>query len=93
MTSWMHYEVPLSQELTLEATIREVVSHPDKAKVSDLCASLIRQNFYQQQLLNKAVQRISELELVAYLGATASEKELDTFTAIAREICNELGIE
>ena len=89
----MHYEIPLTQELQLESTIREIAAHPDKAKVSALCASLIRQNFHQQQLLNKAIYRISELELVAFLGASTSQQELDTFVGIAREICAELGIE
>lgn len=91
-TSWMAYELPLSEELRLEAAIREVIAHPETDKVRDLCAKLMRQNFHQQQLLKKAIERISHLELVFYLGASGGPEYADSFLAMAREICDEFGI-
>jgi len=90
--SWMNIEVPLSQELQLEQTLREVSQHPDTDKVRALTASLIRQNFYQQQLLNNAIQHISELETLAFLGASSAADDLPFFMKLAQEICDELGI-
>ena len=91
-TSWMAYQPTLNEELRLEQAIREVSGHPDTAKVRDLCASLMRANYHQQQLLSRAVGRISELELVLFLGAHAEPRETDAFMAMAREVCNDLGI-
>jgi len=91
-TSWMVYEIPLSEELRLEHAIREVSAHPDGARVRDLCAKLMRQNYHQQQLLSKAIGRVSQLELILFLGASATEDETEAFLAMAREICDELGI-
>lgn len=90
--SWMQIDIPLSQELNLEATVREVSGHPDTQKVRDLCASLIRQNFYQQRLLNAAISHISELEALIYMGANTSDEEMRLFVQLAHDICNELGI-
>lgn len=88
----MAYELSLGEELKLEHAIREVSAHPDMAKVRDLCASLMRQNYHQQQLLANAIGRISELELVLFLGATAEPDETEAFLAMAREVCSDLGI-
>jgi hypothetical protein len=90
--SWMDIEVPLSKELQLEQTLREVSQHPDTDKVRALTASLIRQNFYQQQLLNNAILHISELETLVFLGASADADELPFFMKLAQEICDELGV-
>ena len=91
-SSWMAYEISLTEELKLEQAIREVSSHPDVAKVRDLCASLMRSNYHQQQLLANAIGRISELELVLFLGAQAEADEALDFVAMAREVCESLGI-
>lgn len=91
-TSWMVYEIPLSEELRLEHAIREVSAHPDEARVRDLCAKLMRQNYHQQQLLSNAIGRIGQLELVIFLGAQAEPSEADAFIAMAREVCEDLGI-
>lgn len=90
--SWMQIDIPLSQELQLEATIREVSGHRDMQKVRDLCASLIRQNFYQQRLLSSAISHISELEALIYIGSQTSDEDMRLFVQIAHDICNELGI-
>lgn len=90
--NWMAYEISLTEELKLEQAIREVSGHPDTKKVRDLCASLMRSNYHQQQLLANAIGRISELELVLFLGAHAEPDEATAFIAMAREVCESLGI-
>lgn len=91
-TSWMTLEIPLYEELKLEQAIREVSAHPDVEKVRTLCASLMRSNYHQQQLLANAVGRIGELELILFLGAQAEPDEAMDFLAMAREVCESLGI-
>jgi hypothetical protein len=91
-TSWMAYSIPLTEELKLEQAIREVSGHPDMDKVRALCASLMRSNYHQQQLLANAVGRIGELELVLFLGAHAEPSEVSAFLSMAREVCEDLGI-
>ena len=90
--NWMAVEIPLGEELKLERAIREVSAHPDMDKVRTLCASLMRQNYYQQQLLANAVGRIGELELFLFLGASSQPEEATTFLFMARELCEQLGI-
>lgn len=91
-TNWMAYEIPLMEELKLEQAIREVAGHKDMDKVRTLCASLMRSNYHQQQLLANAIGRIAELELVLFLGAHAEPDEALDFIAMAREVCESLGI-
>lgn len=88
----MAYEIPLYEELKLEQAIREVSGNPDIEKVRTLCASLMRSNYHQQQLLANAVGRIGELELVLFLGAHAEPSEVGAFLSMAREVCKDLGI-
>ena len=88
----MTLEIPLYEELKLEQAIREVSAHPDVEKVRTLCASLMRSNYHQQQLLANAVGRIGELELILFLGAQAEPDEAMDFLAMAREVCESLGI-
>lgn len=88
----MLYEVPLTQELQLENAIRQVAAHDDTKKIRDLCTSLMRQNFHQEQLLRNAIHHISHLEMVLVLGATAAPDEVDSFMAMAREISAEMGL-
>ena len=90
--SWMAYKLPLNEEFRLEHAFHEESAHCDMAKVRDLCASLMRLNYHQQQLLSKAIGRIGELELVLFLGASAEPDETDAFLAMAREVCQDLGI-
>lgn len=90
--NWMAVEVPLTEELKLERAIREVSAHSDYAKVRDLCCSLMRLNFHQQKLLTSAIGRISELELVLFLGASTELSDAADFVLMARDLCDELGI-
>jgi len=47
----------------IEQQIRNVHNHGNSKEVVELCASLIKQNHYQQKLLGQAVKRIMELEV------------------------------
>ena len=58
------------QELELEHSIRCVEAHEDSSKVRALCASLMRQNWYQQQLIRQATGHIAKLELEDFLSST-----------------------
>lgn len=92
MQSWMSYELSLSEELKIEASIRDIHRHPDHEQVRDICASLVRQNYHYQQLLSRAVGRVSELELIMLLGATAEPENTEVFLSMARGVCQDLGI-
>ena len=91
-TSWMAYDMPLGEELRLEAQIRDLAGHGDVAKVRELCASLMRQNYHQQQLLSRAVGRIGELEMIVLLGALAEPEETGVFLDMAAQLLEELGV-
>jgi|GEM_PF-3202317 len=90
--NWMAVEVPLTEELRLEQAVREVGASPDHPKVRDLCCNLMRLNFHQQKLLTSAIGRISELEMVLFLGATTELSDAESFLLMARELCDEFGI-
>lgn len=92
MPSWMSYELTLGEELQLEAAIRDLAQHSDTTQVRELCTSLLRQNHHYQQLLRRAVGRVSELELVMLLGATAEPEDTEVFLSMARGVCKDLGI-
>ena len=91
-TSWMAYDMPLGEELRLEAQIRDLAGHADVARVRDLCASLMRQNYHQQQLLRRAVGRTGELEMIVLLGALAEPDDADLFLDMAAQLLEELGV-
>lgn len=59
----MSIEHSLEEELMIEQQIRNVHNHGNSKEVVELCASLIKQNHYQQKLLGQAVKRIMELEV------------------------------
>lgn len=66
----------LQQELELEKTIRCVTAHDDGDKVRQLCASLLRQNWFQQQLIRQATGHIAKLELEDFLRSTSERPRL-----------------
>jgi hypothetical protein len=68
---WMVITPSLQQELELERSIRCIAGHEDTAKVRTLCASLMRQNWFQQQLIRQATGHIAKLELEGFLGSTS----------------------
>lgn len=68
---WMVINPSLQEELELEKTIRCVTANGDDDKVRQLCASLLRQNWFQQQLIRQATGHIAKLELEDFLRSTS----------------------
>lgn len=48
----------------LERQVRAVHDHTDTEAIAKLCGTLIRQNHHQQKLLQQALKRIMELEII-----------------------------
>ena len=59
---WMVFNPSLEEQLTMERQARAALHHDNEQQVRELCASLIKQNFAHQTLLNQAIGRIIELE-------------------------------
>tara|TARA_R100000781_G_C4030364_1_gene110383 strand:+ start:333 stop:596 length:264 start_codon:yes stop_codon:yes gene_type:complete len=59
---WMVVEPSLEQELQLETDARAIIEDDDHKEIAKLCATLSKQNWYQQQIIKQSVGRISELE-------------------------------
>jgi len=60
----MSTEIPLEEQLMVERQVRAVYDHADAKEIAELCSALIRQNFHQQKLLQQAITRIMELEII-----------------------------
>lgn len=60
----MSTEIPLEEQLMVERQVRAVYDHADAKEIAELCSTLIRQNFHQQKLLQQAITRIMELEII-----------------------------
>ena len=63
---WMMVTQTLEEELSLERAVRELEDCGDAVALSQVCAALARQNWHQNRLLRQAVERIAELESVAF---------------------------
>ena len=61
---WMLVELPLEEQLMVERQVRAVHDHVNTKEIAELCSSLIRQNHHQQKLLQQAIKRIIELEII-----------------------------
>ena len=48
----------------IERQVRAVHDSVDTKEIAEICSSMIRQNFYQQKLLQQAITRIMELEII-----------------------------
>lgn len=59
---WMIVEPSLEQKLTLEHTCRGVLKQTDLEQMQSLCIALVKQNWYQTQLLRQAVNHIAQFE-------------------------------
>lgn len=59
---WMIVEPSLEQKLTLECTCRGVLEQTDLEQMQSLCIALVKQNWYQGQLLSQAVNHIAHLD-------------------------------
>lgn len=73
---WMVINPSLQQELELEKSIRCILASDDSAKVQSLCGSLLRQNWYQQQLIRQATAHIARLEMEQFLGSASKSPSL-----------------
>lgn len=62
---WLHAELTLEEELSMERITRGIWHEDDIEKVRDVCASLYRANWRHRKMLVNAVQRIAELEAKA----------------------------
>ena len=59
---WMIVEPSLEQKLTLECTCRGVLEQNDLEQMRSLCIALLKQNWYQGQLLKQAVSHIAQFD-------------------------------
>lgn len=59
---WMIVEPSLEQKLTLECTCRGVLEQTDLEQMQSLCIALVKQNWYQTQLLRQAVNHIAQFD-------------------------------
>ena len=82
----MTAEISLSQELELERVCRAVMREPNMDGIRKLCCSLIKTHYRQQKYLEKAVLRVSELEILAFLLSDAEESEFAALRKTARDI-------
>ena len=62
---WLHAELTLEEELSMERITRGIWQENDIEKVRHVCASLYRANWRHRKMLVNAVQRIAELEAKA----------------------------
>lgn len=65
---WMVVTLTLEEQLQLESQARSALNHSDRDAVAKLCASLIKQNAYQSQLIKQAVNHIAALEANEFLS-------------------------
>lgn len=74
---WMVVRLSVEEELKLEQTVRELQYQIGNEKVSKLCGSLLKQTYFQQQLIKQAVHHIATLEM---------ERELSSRTVRRRRL-------
>ena len=55
---WLVVKPSLEQELQLETDSRAVLEDEDHESIAALCSTLLKQNWYQQQVINHSVERI-----------------------------------
>ena len=71
---WLHAELTLEEELSMERITRGIWQENDIEKVRDVCASLYRANWRHRKMLVNAVQRIAELEAKALRNFVLPDK-------------------
>ena len=59
---WLLVEPTLEEELSLEKESRRILNETDHKAVAEICAALVRQNWYQTQVIKKSIGRVGELE-------------------------------
>lgn len=63
---WMVVTQSLEEELSLERSVREIEDCENIDVLSRLCVAMARQSWHQGKLLRQAVERVAELESVAF---------------------------
>jgi hypothetical protein len=58
---WMAVEVPLEKRFTIEKDAKILEGNPEAGKIA---GQLLRQCYYQQEVLQQAVHEIARLELL-----------------------------
>ncbi len=55
-------EPSIDEEFFLERDARSILMDENHEAVAELCATLLKQNWYQTQVIKKSIGKISELE-------------------------------
>lgn len=74
----MVVEWTLEEELHIEAQARSALHHHDERQVRELCASLVRQNFYLTKIMQQATGHIAEIEMESFLGCYHQPQPADS---------------
>lgn len=67
--NWMVIDFSIEERLAIETRARSALHHGNSEEVAELCASLIRQNAYQERLLAQATAHIAALESTQWRAA------------------------
>ena len=62
--NWTIVQPSLEQELRLESDARAVLEDDNHEEVAKLCSVLLKQNWYQGQVIKQSIGRIEELEAI-----------------------------
>jgi hypothetical protein len=62
LAQWMIITPSLEQEFRLETDAKAIMEDDQHDQIAELCASLSKQNWYQQQVIKQATAHIMELE-------------------------------
>ena len=61
---WLVYTPTIDEEFELEKTARCILEDDDHEEIAKLCSSLVKQNFYQQKLLEQTIRHVAELDAI-----------------------------
>ena len=61
---WLVYKPSLEEELELEKTARCILEDDNHQEIATLCSILVKQNFYQQKLLEQTIRHVAELDAI-----------------------------
>ena len=59
---WLTVEPSVEEAFQLESDSRAIMEDEDHKSVSQLCAALLKQTWYQQRIIKQSIERICELE-------------------------------
>ena len=61
---WLTYTPTIDEEFELEKTARCILEDDDHKEIAKLCSALVKQNFYQQKLLEQTIRHVAELDAI-----------------------------